>query len=417
MATLATDSRDDYSGRSARCQPAPNSTATMSGRRRSAELRATSPIHYVPSTAISAPIGRSRPTSRSSTSNRCPRSFPPKPAASRSPISSRTDRRQDADVHRDGPAQAYRPAPHRRARLHAERNGADDRQYPRAHRRAARRAAVGRAIRLGRYRFDRTDHADARDPVRFPLGGPPQADLLVRLGGRYRAGQDPSCARTSGSSICTNAAPISSNLWNSKVGKEPTPDLISMMIHSDAMARHGPDGIPRQSHPADRRRQRHHAQFDVRAMPMGSTSSPTSAPSWRPIPALIPNAVQEIIRWQTPLAHMRRTATAGYRARRPADQRGRQARAVVSLGQSRRERVRRRCRQHHRRSRQCAAASGVRLWHPSLRRRAAGRTADQRPARGNGQAADARERDRRAERVAACFVHGYRKLPVELSRY
>ena len=26
------------------------------------------------------------------------------------------------------------------------------------------------------------------------------------------------------------------NLWNAKVGKDPTPDLISMMIHSDAMA-------------------------------------------------------------------------------------------------------------------------------------------------------------------------------------
>src|SRR3546814_7051532 len=26
------------------------------------------------------------------------------------------------------------------------------------------------------------------------------------------------------------------NLWNQKVGKEPTPDLISMMIHSDAMS-------------------------------------------------------------------------------------------------------------------------------------------------------------------------------------
>jgi cytochrome P450 len=46
--------------------------------------------------------------------------------------------------------------------------------------------------------------------------------------------------------------------------------------------------------------------------------------------------VSETIRWQTPLAHMRRTATAGRRAGRQDHQEGRQGRHVVRLGQPRR---------------------------------------------------------------------------------
>ena len=37
-------------------------------------------------------------------------------------------------------------------------------------------------------------------------------------------------------------------------------------------------------------------------------------------PSLIPNMVSEIIRWQTPLAHMRRIALAGRRTARQEDQ-------------------------------------------------------------------------------------------------
>jgi cytochrome P450 len=39
-------------------------------------------------------------------------------------------------------------------------------------------------------------------------------------------------------------------------------------------------------------------------------SIPSSSPSCAPIPALVDSLVPEIIRWQTPLAHMRRTAVA-----------------------------------------------------------------------------------------------------------
>ena len=99
------------------------------------------------------------------------------------------------------------------------------------------------------------------------------------------------------------------NLWNQKIGKEPTPDLISMMIHSDAMAH-----------------MEHHefignlillivggndtTRNSMTGLAYGLDKFPNSRARLEADPALIPNAVSEIIRWQTPLAHMRRTATA-----------------------------------------------------------------------------------------------------------
>ena len=44
----------------------------------------------------------------------------------------------------------------------------------------ARRAAAQRDLQFRRARLDRTDHPDAGDAVRFPLGGAAQADALVR---------------------------------------------------------------------------------------------------------------------------------------------------------------------------------------------------------------------------------------------
>ena len=49
-------------------------------------------------------------------------------------------------------------------------------------------------------------------------------------------------------------------------------------------------------------------------------------------PSLIPNMVAEIIRWQTPLAYMRRTANSDCRNSRQADQSGRSNTHVVLVG-------------------------------------------------------------------------------------
>ncbi|MEO1046564.1 MAG: cytochrome P450 [Pseudomonadota bacterium] len=97
-------------------------------------------------------------------------------------------------------------------------------------------------------------------------------------------------------------------LWNQRVNAEPTPDLISMMIHSEAMNDMdfqefmgnlvllivGGNDTTRNS---------------MSAVAYGLNQFPEQRARLQQNPDLIPNAVQEIIRWQTPLAHMRRTAT------------------------------------------------------------------------------------------------------------
>ncbi|MBL0117125.1 MAG: cytochrome P450 [Sphingomonadales bacterium] len=96
-------------------------------------------------------------------------------------------------------------------------------------------------------------------------------------------------------------------LWDERVDKAPTPDLISMMIHSEAM------------------KDMSMGEFmgnlvllivggndTTRNTMSGLAYSLNKFPDQRAMleadPSLIPDAVSEIIRWQTPLAHMRRTA-------------------------------------------------------------------------------------------------------------
>ena len=97
------------------------------------------------------------------------------------------------------------------------------------------------------------------------------------------------------------------NLWNERVNAEPTPDLISMMIHSEAMSDMDPlefmgnlvllivggNDTTRNT---------------MSGLAWGLDKFPDQREKLQNNPELIPNTVQEIIRWQTPLAHMRRTA-------------------------------------------------------------------------------------------------------------
>jgi cytochrome P450 len=204
-------------------------------------------------------------------------------------------------------------------------------------------------------------------------------------------------------------------LWNAKVGKDPTPDLISMMIHSDAMAEMdqmeflgnlillivGGNDTTRNS---------------MSAYAWALEQFPDQRARLEADPSLIGNATQEIIRWQTPLAHMRRTATAD------AELMGQQIRegdklVLWYLSANRDENVferpdeiivdRPNARRHlafghgiHR----CVGARlaelqiGVLMEEMAKRRLRANVVGE-------------------PERVAACFVHGYKKMPVELSRY
>ncbi|WP_374147114.1 cytochrome P450 [Sphingomonas sp. 28-63-12] len=205
-------------------------------------------------------------------------------------------------------------------------------------------------------------------------------------------------------------------LWNQKVGKDKTPDLISMMIHSDAMAEMdqmeflgnlillivGGNDTTRNS---------------MSAAAYGLSLFPDQRAKLEADPSLIQNATQEIIRWQTPLAHMRRTATQDTVLEGQQIKAGDKL-ALWYLSANRDENIfgddadriivdRANARRHlafghgiHR----CVGARlaelqiSVLLEEMAKRRMRVNVTGE-------------------PERVAACFVHGYRKLPVTISKY
>ncbi len=205
-------------------------------------------------------------------------------------------------------------------------------------------------------------------------------------------------------------------LWNERVDKPLQPDLISMMIHSDAMREMddnefignlillivGGNDTTRNT---------------MSGLAYGLDKYPDQRAKLEADPSLIPNAVSELIRWQTPLAHMRRTAT------RDTELMGQQIKAGDKLALwyisgNRDETVfgedadalvvdRPNARRHlafghgiHR----CVGARLAELQIGILLEEMA-----KRRMRVNVTGAP--------ERVSACFVHGYRRLPVELSKY
>ncbi|WP_448581243.1 cytochrome P450 [Thermaurantiacus sp.] len=100
-------------------------------------------------------------------------------------------------------------------------------------------------------------------------------------------------------------------LWNERAAKDPGPDLISMLIHSDATRNMTP--------------QEYLGNLVLLIVGGNDTTRNTMSgavmaqnlyrANWERMmadPALIPNGVAELIRWQTPLAHMRRTALADF---------------------------------------------------------------------------------------------------------
>jgi cytochrome P450 len=97
-------------------------------------------------------------------------------------------------------------------------------------------------------------------------------------------------------------------LWFERMGKEPSPDLISMMIHSEAMNHMSP-----QEFMGNLVLLIVGGNDTVRNTMSGIVEAfeefPDQRAKFEADPSLIPNAVQECIRYVTPLAHMRRTAT------------------------------------------------------------------------------------------------------------
>jgi cytochrome P450/predicted MFS family arabinose efflux permease len=97
-------------------------------------------------------------------------------------------------------------------------------------------------------------------------------------------------------------------LWNERVNAEPRMDLISMLAHSDVTRNMGPMeylGNVTLLIVGGNDTTRNTITGSVLAL----NQNPEQYQKLREHPELIPSMVSETIRWQTPLAHMRRTAT------------------------------------------------------------------------------------------------------------
>jgi cytochrome P450 len=97
-------------------------------------------------------------------------------------------------------------------------------------------------------------------------------------------------------------------LWAERAQQDPQPDLISMMTHSDAMNQQSPEEFMGNlvllivgGNDTTRN--------TMSGIIHGFDTFPDQRKLFEQNPELIPNAVQECIRFQTPLAHMRRTCT------------------------------------------------------------------------------------------------------------
>lgn len=96
-------------------------------------------------------------------------------------------------------------------------------------------------------------------------------------------------------------------LWNERVNSEPRNDLISMMCHNDATRYMDPDNLMGNIIlliVGGNDTTRNTMTGSVLAL----NENPEEYKKLRENPELIDTMVPEVIRWQTPLAHMRRTA-------------------------------------------------------------------------------------------------------------
>jgi cytochrome P450 len=203
-------------------------------------------------------------------------------------------------------------------------------------------------------------------------------------------------------------------LWDERASKGEAPDLISRMIHSPMKEMDqleymgnlillivGGNDTTRNS---------------MSGYAYGLNAFPDERAKLEQNPDLIPNAVSEIIRWQTPLAHMRRTAVADYNLYGAPIRKGDKV-GMWYLSANRDESVFENAdklivdRENARRNlsfgygiHRCVGARLAELQIRILLEEMAARKLRVNVTGG-------------IERVPTCFVHGFRKMMVELSKY
>lgn len=216
-------------------------------------------------------------------------------------------------------------------------------------------------------------------------------------------------------SILMEMAAYFQQLWAERVNRDPEPDLISMMIHSPAMNHMSP-----QEFMGNLMLLIVGGNDTTRNTMSGIVHAFDAFPDQRNLfeerPNLIPNAVQECLRFHTPLAHMRRTAS------EDAELFGEQIRkgdklVLWYLSANRDERVfddpdmldieRENARRHLSFGYGIHRCVGARLAELQLRVLLEELHKRRMRVHVTGE----------VERVRANFVHGFRKLEVEVSRF
>ena len=206
-----------------------------------------------------------------------------------------------------------------------------------------RRRHHRRRVRAGHGRLRRGDLGRAataghRRAARRAPGGPPHGLRLVQPHDRLRRPRVPDRRRRRRARRPWSCSPTPRS-WPPSSASSPTQDLVSGPARRRGRRREAEPARARPLlPPPGRGRQRDHPEPDVgRHGGLLRPPRPVGAAA-RADRSLLPAAVEEMLRYVTPVMHFRRTGHRRRGARRPEDRGGRQGRVLAHLGQPGRDR-------------------------------------------------------------------------------